>query len=203
MSKSGVTSVTISGAGKSVTLGPGEKMEDNAEVREITEKVLDNAGVGQFSTFTTSNGVKVTLRPVVHKHFCIYEKCAALVRPGENGAIFEHEGGKTEAMHLACYYAWAREQREEKSLNTATKERTGQTSIDPETGEILTEEERTERHIVTKVKSGEIPINDRRLGERFEITLTVRCVGKGREINKEGFEFPTQKLEITGINREF
>lgn len=138
MRKDGVTSVTISGAGKSVTLGPEEKMEDNEEVRDIMDKVLDNAGVGKG-----------------------------------------------------------------KRLGAATKERTGQTSFDPETGEILTEEEQAEKSIITKVKTGEIPVKDRRLGESFEVMLTVRCIGKGREINKEGFEYPTQKIEITGINQEF
>lgn len=132
-----VTTTITGPGGKSVTLGPGEKMEDNPKVREIMEDVLDNAGIGK-----------------------------------------------------------------EKRLATATKEEVGQTSIDPETGEILTEEERTEKHIITKVKAAEIPVTDRRLGESFTVTLSVRCIGKGKDINKEGFVFPTQKLEITGINQE-
>lgn len=174
-------------------------MENSERVQELMEVVLAGIETGQYTTVSLSDGSRIVLRPLDTRAFCM--KCKSVIRPGEPGAVFiRPEGTGKGSMHLSCYYAWERE--ENGMPPVATEEKTGQTSMDPETGEILTEEQRNEKHVITKVKAGEIPVTDRRLGETFNIVLEVRVVGKGREINKEGLEYPTQKLEIKGINRE-
>jgi hypothetical protein len=91
-------------------------------------------------------------------------------------------------------------------LKTEKKEkRVGdQTRIDEETGEILTEEEFLANRTLTKIKGGEFSLKDRSLGELYDMTVTVRVIGTGEELDeKTGFRYKVQKIKVVGINQEF